>query len=223
MITVGEIAGKKVAFLPRHGSGHTIPPHKVNWRANIWALKELGCDRVLATCASGSLRMDYKPGDVVVVDQFIDWSKSVHTFYDESPFYHVSMADPFCSELRAHLIKAAKQISITAHEKGTYLRIEGPQLSTRAASRMYKTFADLIGMTVVPEAILCREKEMCFAIIATITDYDVWAEKPVRFDEVKKVASENIKHTKNIIMKTISSLPEERSCECKNALKGADA
>ena len=223
LITVGEFEGKEIAFIPRHGSNHTIPPHKVNWKANIHALKELGCDRVLATCATGSLNENYKPGDVVIVDQFIDWSKNEHTFYDEGQFYHVSLADPFCKEIRQELVKAAKEMNITVHEKGTYLRIEGPQFSTRAASKMYKQFAELIGMTGIPEAILCREKEMCFAIIATITDYDVWAEKPVNFDEIKKVAAENLENTRKILQKAISVIPNKRECECKNSLKGADA
>jgi len=222
---IGVFRGRRVVFIPRHGAGHSIPPHKVNWRANIWALKELGCERVLATCATGSLKEEYKPGDVVFVDQFIDMSKKVHTFYDEGRFYHVSLAEPFCPEMNSVLSNTAEELNIPHHSKGTYLRIEGPQFSTRAASRMYRQFADLIGMTGVPEAILCREKEMCFAAIATITDYDCWrvSEKPVSFDEIKATIPKNMENTKRILERAISNIPKERSCSCKTALSGAEA
>jgi len=220
-ITLGDFMGRKVAFIPRHGPGHTIPPHKVNWRANIWALKSLGCKRVFATCATGSLKEGMKPGDMVIVDQFVDWSKETHSFYEEGKFFHVGMADPFCPELRGLLIESAKSLGIPVHEKGTYLRIEGPQFSTRAASSMYRQFADLIGMTGVPEAILSREKEMCFAIIATVTDYDCWRDGGASFGEIKQVMSRNLENTRKVLQAAIERVPSERSCVCKDALKGA--
>lgn len=223
MLTLGIFEGRNVAILPRHGKNHSIPPHKVNWRANIYALKQLGVTRILATCASGSLKEEYKPGDVVIVDQFIDFGKGVNTFYDEGKFYHVGMAEPFCPELRNILIKSAKEMGIPLHEKGTYLRIEGPQFSTIAASNMYKNFADLIGMTGIPEAILARELELCFAIIATITDYDVCIGKPTPFEEMKVVMANNINNTKKIIESCVKQIPRERACVCKDALKGAEA
>ncbi|MBU0530116.1 MAG: S-methyl-5'-thioadenosine phosphorylase [Candidatus Aenigmatarchaeota archaeon] len=223
LITLGVFEGRNVAILPRHGRNHTIPPHKVNWRANIHALKQLGVKRILATCATGSLKEEYKPGDVVIVDQFIDFSKNVHGFYDEGKFYHVAMAEPFCSELRNILIKAARDAGISVHEKGTYARIEGPQFSTKAASKMHSTYADLIGMTGVPEAILSREAEICFAIIATITDYDVHIGKPTPFEEMKNVMARNIDNTKNIIRGSLKQISSERNCICKDALKGAEA
>ncbi|MFH1210239.1 MAG: S-methyl-5'-thioadenosine phosphorylase [archaeon] len=223
LIRVGDFKGRKIAFLFRHNQNHIIPPHKINFRANIWALKNLGVSRVLATAATGSLKDDYKSGEVVIPDQFVDFSKKVHTFYNGGQFYHVSLADPFCSELRKLLVESTKNLRIPMHEKGIYLKIDGPQFSTRAASNMYRQFADLIGMTCVPEAILCRELEMCFGIIATITDYDVWADKPVNFEEIKKVMNKNLENTKKILEETITKMPKERKCECKNSLEGAKA
>lgn len=222
-VTVGTLEGREVAFLPRHGGSHSIPPHKVNWRANIWALKELGCTRIFATCATGSLKKELKPGDMVIVDQFIDLSKDVHTFYDEGKFYHVPMAEPFCPELRELLLNIAKGRNIPVHGKGTYMRIEGPQFSTIAASNMNRQFADLIGMTGVPEAILSREQGICFAIIATITDYDSWIGKHTEFAEMKKVMAKNMQNTRDVLMEAVLKVPEKRGCSCKDALKGAKA
>ncbi len=219
-IIIGEFKGVKTAFLSRHGKNHTIPPHKINFRANIWALKELGVQSIFATCACGSLRQEFKPGDIVIPDQFIDFGKSVTTFYDEGKFYHVSFTEPFCPELRELLINAGKRLNLPLHEKGTYLKIDGPQFSTAAASNMYRQFADIIGMTGVPEAILAREKEMCFAIVATITDYDTWNNRPVVFSEIKNVMEQNLENTKKILELAIQS--RERKCLCKDALKGAE-
>jgi 5'-methylthioadenosine phosphorylase len=222
-ITLGMFEGRKVAILARHGSGHSIPPHGINFRANIWALKELGVKRVLATAAVGSLKEDYRAGDVVIVDQFIDWSKDVHTFHHGPKVFHVSMADPFCSELRQLLISTAKGLGIPTKERGTYLKIDGPQFSTRAASRMYRQFGDIIGMTAVPEAILCREAEICFATIATVTDYDVWADQPVSIGAIKQVMAQNLDNTKRILRSAVRNVGSERNCVCKDALKGAEA
>jgi len=222
-ITVGMYEGKKVAILPRHGSRHTIPPHKINFRANIWALKKMGVSRVFATAAVGSLKEDYRAGDVVIPDQFICWDRGVHTFYDGPNVYHVSMADPFCRDMRDTLIRAAGELGISFKDRGTYLRIEGPQFSTRAASKMYRQFADIIGMTAVPEAILCREQEICFAVVATVTDYDVWADEPVSIEAIKSVMAQNLKNMKSILERAIRDIPLDRGCECKDALKSAGA
>ena len=222
-VTLGELSGVKVAILPRHGRGHTIPPHMINFRANIDALHRLGVKRIVATAAVGSLQEAYKAGDVVIPDQFIDWSKAVHGFYDDGRFYHVSMADPFCNEVRECLIETVKGLELPFHDKGTYLKIDGPQFSTRAASRMYRQFADIVGMTCIPEAILARERQMCLAVLATVTDYDVWAEKPVSYDEIKQVMKRNIENTKNILQEAVKSLSMERNCSCSGALDGADA
>lgn len=222
LITTGFIKNKEIAFIPRHGYNHTIPPHRINNKANIWAFKELGADRILAICATGSLKEDYKPCEIVIPDQFIDFGKNVETFYDGGKVCHVSMADPFCPELREILINIIKKLKIPLHDKGTYLRISGPQFSTRAASRMYKMFADLIGMTGVAEAILSRELGICFSIISTITDYDVWSNKPVSADEIKAVMSKNLENVRKIVESVIVQIPEQRSCCCKYSLKGAE-
>jgi 5'-methylthioadenosine phosphorylase len=222
-VTVGTYEGRKVAIMPRHGSGHSVPPHKINFRANVWAFRELGVGRVFATAAVGSLKEDYRAGDVVIPDQFIDLGKQVHTFYDGPKVVHVSMADPFCPELRELLIRNARGMGIPLKETGTYLRIEGPQFSTRAASHMYRQFAHIIGMTAVPEAILCREQGICFATIATVTDYDVWAEKPVSIEGIKKVMAMNLDSTKRLLAAAVKAVPSERSCACGGALRGAEA
>lgn len=224
LITIGTLGGKRVAFLFRHGEeAHIIPPHKINFRANIWALKKLGCARVLATCACGSLKEELNPGGMVFPDQFVDWSRNIHTFYDEGKFYHVGMAEPFCPELRDLLVKTADGFGIKNHSKATYLKIDGPQFSTRAASNMYRGFADIIGMTGVPEAILCRELEMCFAIIATVTDYDSYIGKATDFSEMKGIMARNLENTKKVLEAVVPGIPEDRSCKCKDALKGAEA
>lgn len=222
-LTLGTFQGRQVAILPRHGRGHTIPPHMINFRANIWALKELGCKCVLATAACGSLRKEYRPGDMVIPDQFIDLSRSVHTFYEGANFYHVGMAEPFCPETRKLLVETARGMNIKCHPKGIYIRIEGPQFSTKAASEMYQKFADIIGMTIVPEAILSREKAMCFGAIATITDYDSWIGEATPFEEMKKTMAKNLENTKRVLQAVISKIPKERKCICKDALKGAEA
>ncbi len=218
---VGDFENRKVAFLSRHGKGHKIPPHNINFKANIHGFEKLGVTRILASCATGSLREEYKPGQIVIPDQFIDFKKTRTTFYDTGDVTHVSLADPFCPELRKVLIESCEKLGIEHHDKGTYLCIEGPRFSTRAESRMFRKFAELIGMTGVPEAILAREKEICFAIIATITDYDVWAETPVDVEEVIRVMKENQHKVKAILKETIKNIPEERKCICKDALKGA--
>ncbi len=222
-IIIGEIRGVKVAFLPRHGKKHSIPPHMINYRANIWALKEVGVERLISISAVGSLREDYKPGDFVCTDQFIDMTKRRElTFYDGPVVAHVSMADPFCPELRALCIATAKSLGITMHEKGTYICIEGPRFSTRAESRLWRSFgADIIGMTLVPEVNLAREARMCFLNIAMVTDYDVWAEKPVTAHEVARVMAENTEKVRRLLVELIPKIPEKRSCQCARYLDEA--
>jgi 5'-deoxy-5'-methylthioadenosine phosphorylase len=185
-ITVGKVEGRSVAFLPRHGRGHRIPPHKINYRANVWAMKELGVKFLISVSAVGSLRLDYKPGDFVVPDQFIDMTKKRgYTFFDGPVVAHVSMAEPFCESLRRVIISASKDLNITTHDRGTYICIEGPRFSTRAESRVWKEVfkADIIGMTLVPEVNLACEAQLCYATIAMVTDYDVFAEIPVTAEE----------------------------------------
>jgi 5'-methylthioadenosine phosphorylase len=228
-IVVGELKGRRVAFLARHGRGHKIPPHRVNYRANIWALKTLGVKWVLAVSAVGSLREDYRPGDFVTPDQFIDMTKGIrpHTFFEGEVVAHVSMADPFCNHLRKIIQRAASEFpEIRIHERGTYVCIEGPRFSTRAESRVWKDVfkADIIGMTLVPEINLACEAQLCYATIAMVTDYDVWAEKPVTAEEVMKTMNENVNKVKKLIPRIVELLPsepDERECSCCKSLETA--
>jgi 5'-methylthioadenosine phosphorylase len=223
LITVGELAGRRVAFLPRHGTKHTIRPTDVNSRANIFALKKLGVKRILAPSAVGSLKEDYKPGDVVFVDQFIDrTTKREQSFYTGSKVCHISVAEPMCPEMRQTLIAIAKDIGIRAHPTGTYVCIEGPRFSTKAESRLFRSWdADIIGMTLVPECVLAREAELCYASISTITDYDVWKDHVVSAEEVVATMKTRVEKVKRIILEAAKHLPKERTCECENSLKGA--
>ena len=228
-IIVGELNGKTVAFLARHGRGHKIPPHRINYRANIWALKSLGVKWLIAVSAVGSLREDYKPGDFVLPDQFIDMTKGIrnHTFFEGEVVAHVSMADPFCEHLREVILEASRQIpEITVHPRGTYVCIEGPRFSTRAESRVWKEVfkADIVGMTLVPEVNLACEAQLCYATIAMVTDYDVWAEKPVTAEEVVKTMKSNVEKVKKLLPKIIELLPEEpedKKCSCCKCLETA--
>jgi len=222
-ITVGELAGRHVAFLPRHGKKHTIRPTDVNSRANIFALKKLGVTKILAPSAVGSLKEDYKPGDVVFVDQFIDrTTKREQSFYTGNEVCHISVAEPMCPEIRKTLIAIAKDMGIRAHDTGTYVCIEGPRFSTKAESKLFRSWdADVIGMTLVPECVLAREAELCYASISTVTDYDVWKEHVVSADEVVATMKGSVEKVKCVILEAVARLPKECACECKTALKGA--
>jgi 5'-methylthioadenosine phosphorylase len=226
-IMVGEVSGVKVAFLPRHGRGHTIPPHRINYRANIWAMKQLGVKWVVSVSAVGSLREDYRPGDFVVPDQFIDMTKGrTYTFYDGPVTVHVSMADPFCEDLRAKIIEVTRGLGYPLHDRGTYICIEGPRFSTRAESRVWREVfkADVIGMTLVPEVNLACEAELCYATLAMVTDYDVWAERPVTASSVEEVMRTNVSRAREILYRLIPRLsgdPEPSRCSCCRALSHA--
>ncbi len=215
-IAVGYLRGRRVAFLARHGPRHSIPPHRVNYRANIWALREVGVERVISVSAVGSLREDYEPGHFVCPDQFIDMTKKrEYTFYEGGRVAHVSMADPFCPELRELCVEAARDLGIAMHERGTYICIEGPRFSTRAESRLWRSWgADIIGMTLVPEVNLARELRMCYVTIAMVTDYDVWAEKPVTAHEVARVMAENVEKAGKLLCELVPRIPRERKCNC---------
>ncbi len=226
-IIVGYAGNKKVAFLPRHGRGHKIPPHNVNYRANIWAMKELGVKKLIGVSAVGSLDLSIKPGDFVVPDQFVDMTKGIrkHTFFEGPVVAHVSMADPFCNYLRRLIVKEAKDAGLRLHEKGTYLCIEGPRFSTRAESSIWHNVykADIIGMTLVPEVNLACEAEMCYATIGMVTDYDVFAEIPVTAEEVEETMAKNLKNVKELINRVIEDIDpnENGECSCCGALKRA--
>ena len=222
-ITIGELAGRRIAFLPRHGKKHSIRPTDVNSRANISALKKLGAQWILAPSTVGSLKEEYKPGDIVFVDQFIDrTTKREQSFYSEKQVCQISVAEPMCPEMRRTLIGAAKDLDISAHSTGTYVCIEGPRFSTKAESRMYRTWgADVVGMTLVPECVLAREAELCYATMSMVTDYDVWKDHPVCVDDIVRTMKGNIENVKRIIVETVTRLPKERCCDCGSALKGA--
>lgn len=223
-ITVGVFKGKKVAFMPRHGKKHTIPPHLINFRANIWAFKEMGIKRIIAPSAVGSLKPKLKPGDFALPSQFIDFTKSrKYSFFEGEKVIHISVADPFCPELQNAVNRAADNLHIKMHKNCTYVCIEGPRFSTRAESRFYKEAigADIIGMTLVPECQLAREAQMCYVSISTITDYDVWADKPVTAKEVIETLSKNVETTKKILGILPEIIPSQRSCLCEKALSDA--
>lgn len=222
-ITVGIFKGKKVAFMPRHGKKHAIPPHLINYRANIWAFKEMGIKRIIAPSAVGSLKEEIAPGHFVLPNQFIDFTKSRKgTFSDEGKVIHISVADPFCPELQSSILQAAKEQNISVHKNATYVCIEGPRFSTKAESKFYKsTGADIIGMTLVPECQLAREAQMCYASISTVTDYDVWAEKPVTAKEVIETLHKNVENTKRLLTSIPDAIPGHRGCACEKALEEA--
>ncbi len=222
-IVVGKHGGLKVAFVNRHGPGHKIPPHMVNCRANIWALSQLGVTRVLAPTAVGSLVDECRLGDLVVPDQFIDRTHGrVSTFYEKGQVCHISVADPFCAELRGLLIETCRKLGYAVHDKGTQVCINGPRFSTRAESVMFQKWgAHTINMTLVPECVLAREMEMCYASIGMVADYDCWKEHNVTTDEVIGMMKENEEKVKKLLLKTIEVIPKERSCGCGSALKGA--
>ncbi|GKS66952.1 5'-methylthioadenosine phosphorylase [Nitrosarchaeum sp.] len=223
-ITVGIFKGRKVAFLPRHGKKHTIPPHMINYKANIWAFKELGITRIIAPSAVGSLKEEIEPGHFALPTQFLDFTKSRNGSFSElERVIHISVAEPFCSELQSSILKVVEEQNFPIHQDCTYVCIEGPRFSTKAESKLYRSIgAGIIGMTLVPECQLAREAQICYASISTVTDYDVWAEKPVTAKEVLETLSKNIERTKKILTDLINQIPKTRSCACSKALAEAE-
>ena len=227
-IALGTIQGKRVAFLPRHGKEHTLPPHKINYRANIWAMKQLGVTRILGPCAAGSLQPHIKPGDFVILDQFVNrtWGRK-DTFFDGPKVAHVSPAEPYCPELRQHAFKVANKHKFSVHEKGTMVVINGPRFSTKAESSEFSQHGwDAIGMTQYPEGYLALEQEICYCGIALITDYDSGLEgnpdiPPVSHADVLKVFSQNIDKMKQLIFSLVESISLDRNCPCQHATKGS--
>lgn len=226
-VMIGTIGGKRVAFLPRHGKKHTIPPHKINYRANLWAMKSLGVKRIISPCAAGSLQTHVEPGSFVICDQFVHktWGRA-DTFYDGPITTHVSPADPYCPELRHLTIETAKQNGITVHETGTILVIQGPRFSTKAESKFYTAQGwEVINMTQYPEVYLARELELCVVNISLITDYDaglVGDVEPVSHSEVMKVFADNNEKLKTLLFSMIEQIPSERNaCGCGTVLEHA--
>ncbi|HOL66432.1 MAG TPA: S-methyl-5'-thioadenosine phosphorylase [bacterium] len=212
-LIAGKIEQVPVVILPRHGKDHTLPPTQVNYRANIWALKEQGCTHLLATTACGSLREEIHRGDLVILDQFIDFTRHRPiTFFERfepGQLKHTPMADPFSEELRQLLIRNARRLNLPLHEKGTVVTIEGPRFSTRAESRMFRLWgADVINMSVAPEAILANEVGLPYAVVAVATDYDCWKvdEEPVSWEEILRVFRQNVERVKQLLLLTIAEL-----------------
>ncbi|MBV8364437.1 MAG: S-methyl-5'-thioadenosine phosphorylase, partial [Candidatus Eremiobacteraeota bacterium] len=227
-LALGEIAGRKVAFLPRHGTKHHLPPQAINYRANVYAMKMLGVTRIIGPTACGSLKVDVKPGDMVVADQIVDRTNGrKDTYYDGPITTHVSFADPYCPQLRPIAIEALQTLGITTHERGTIVVIAGPRFSTRAESKWYASAGwEVINMTNYPECYLARELEMCYVNISLITDYDVGLEgqagiKPVSHHDVIDVFNRNNARVRDAIYSIIEKMPQERTCDCGSALQGA--
>jgi 5'-methylthioadenosine phosphorylase len=221
----GMLRGTRMVFLPRHGRGHRINPTEINFRANVWGMKKLGVTRIVSVSAVGSMREDIAPGDFVVVDQFFDRTRHRQdTFFGQGVVAHVMFADPTCPEVRRSLLESGAELALRMHDGGTYLNMEGPQFSTRAESRIYRTWGvDVIGMTNLQEARLAREAEICYGTVAMATDYDCWHEshEAVTVEAILEVMAKNVGNARRLIAESIPGLPAIRGCACGQALTNA--
>lgn len=240
-ITIGTLFGKKIAFLARHGKGHKLPPHRINYRANIDALAQLGVEQIIAPTAVGSLKTEIKPGDFVICDQFIDKTKKRQdSFFDGPQVAHIAMAYPYCSQLREIAYEQASKLDLPIHQKGTVVIIEGPKFSTLSESLYYSQMADLINMTQFPEVVLAAEKGICYLNISLVTDYDAGVysqegdssspsfsseklglDKPVSIEEVLVNFKKNTEKLKKLVAEIIKNMPNERVCECQKRAEQA--
>lgn len=224
-LCLGELEGRQVVFLARHGEGHVLSPSDINYRANIYALKQLGVKRVISVSACGSLREDFAPGDIVVPDQIYDNTrKREASFFGRGMVAHASVADPFCPQLSGLIADSIEVEQGTAHRGGAFVTIEGPRFSTRAESNTYRAWGmSIVGMTTSTEAFLAREAELCYAVIAHVTDYDVWrtTEEPVNVDMVMRTIEANTDLAQRAIRRVVAQLPAERECQCGDALSSA--
>jgi len=222
---VGELEGVRVVFLPRHGRGHRLLPSELNFRANIFGMKKLGVERLIAVSAVGSLKKEIAVSDIVIPDQFIDrTTRRISTFFGRGLVAHVSFADPTCRDLSQLLADVGRAIEVTTHLGGTYVCMEGPQFSTRAESFLYRSWgADVIGMTNLQEAKLAREAELCFATLALVTDYDCWntEARDVVAKDILAILSKNVATAQHLIRAAVARIPTERTCPCASALKDA--
>jgi 5'-methylthioadenosine phosphorylase len=222
---IGTLRGKRVAFLARHGAGHRFTPSELNYRANIFGFKTLGVEYILSASAVGSLKDEYKPMDLVIPDQFLDRTRGrISTFFGDGLVAHVGFAHPFCRPLSGLALASAQGAGATVHRGGTYVCMEGPQFSTLAESRLYRSWGmDIIGMTNLQEAKLAREAEICYATIALVTDYDCWhpSHDEVTVEMIVANLMQNAKTAQQVIAGAVDALPFERSCECASALKHA--
>jgi 5'-methylthioadenosine phosphorylase len=225
VFVLGELEGRKVAFLARHGRGHKLLPSELNFRANIFAMKMLGVERILSVSAVGSLKEEHKPTDFVMPDQFIDRTFArVGTFFGDGIVAHVGFGDPVCGTVAAALEGACAGVGVVGRRGGTYVCMEGPQFSTRAESNLYRSWgADVIGMTNLQEAKLAREAEICYATMAMVTDYDCWREghDDVTVDQVVAVMHTNAGNAAKVVRAAVAAMPKERTCACANALQFA--
>lgn len=225
-ILIGKLMGRRVCFLPRHGKGHTSPPHLINYRANLWALHKLGVKRILATTATGSLNPRFRPGELVLLDQFLDFTKGrPATFYEggKQGVVHVDVTEPYCPELREVLIKTASRLKLKLHPRGTYFCSEGPRFETAAEIKMVRRLGgDLVGMTNVPECVLARELEVCYSAISVVTNFAAGiSETKLTHSEVAELMAKNIQRVKKLIFSAIPEIPKRRGCPCATALEGA--
>ena len=224
-IVTGALDGVRVAFLPRHGRGHRLMPTEIPVRANIWALKSLGVEYIIAINSVGSFKKSVAPGHLLIPDQLIDrTSQRANTFFGDGVVAHIGFAEPFCADMRKLLYDCAKEAGASVHDGGTYVVMEGPAFSTRAESRLHKSWgADIIGMTALPEAKLAREAEICYAIVACSTDYDAWHEEetPVTVDMIISTLRLNMELSKRIVKLAVRRLPDMRNCACSSALQNA--
>jgi 5'-methylthioadenosine phosphorylase len=222
---LGELEGRKVAFLSRHGRGHRLMPSELNFRANIYGFKQLGVERIVSLSAVGSLKEEHKPLDFVLPDQFYDRTRHrVDTFFGDGIVAHISFADPVCSELGKIVQSACRKAAVTVKHGGTYLCMEGPQFSTKAESNIYRSWGmDVIGMTNLQEAKLAREAEICYVTVAMVTDYDCWHphHDSVTVDQIIAVLLKNAENACNVVRETVAAMPESRSCKCGSALAHA--
>lgn len=222
---LGELEGRKVVFLARHGRGHRILPTELNFRANIYAMKKLGVERIISVSAVGSLKEEHKPTDFVIPDQFIDrTSRRVSTFFGEGLVAHVAFGDPVCATVGKAVAEGCAKEGVVGKRGGTYICMEGPQFSTRAESNLYRSWgADVIGMTNLQEAKLAREAEICYATVAMVTDYDCWREghDDVTVDQIVAVLNQNAANAARVVKAAVAAMPRERTCACAGALKFA--
>jgi 5'-methylthioadenosine phosphorylase len=224
-IVVGTLEGKRVAFLARHGRGHRILPTEINFRANIYAMKQLGAERIISASAVGSLQEDLRPGEFLVPDQFFDRTKQrVSTFFGNGLVAHVAFGKPTCGQVSAILADASVHCGVKVHRRGTYVCIEGPQFSTEAEAHVHRQLRfEVVGMTNVTEAKLAREAEICYATIAMITDYDCWHPEhdSVTVTEIMQTLNQNAENAQRVLREAVRSMPSERSCKCGAALAHA--
>jgi 5'-methylthioadenosine phosphorylase len=223
---IGTICDKEIVFLPRHGIPHSIPPHKINYRANIWGFKSLGVDRILSVSAVGGINKDMPPGSIVLLDQIIDMTigARISTFHDEDKVVHIDFTTPYCPEMRDLIIKASHNIGVPINKAGTYICTNGPRLETAKEIKFFSMIgADVVGMTAMPEASLARELEICISGISVVTNYAAGiSERKLTTTEVVETMKNSIDRIKSLIKEVISQTPDSRSCPCKDALKDAE-